>query len=178
MIRRVTVALGLSVGVISAASAYVDHVPEWDRIEISATVDGEKIRVIAQADAERLVLVAFVVRGKQISVPQDHLGGIAKPRLRTIRVVSPDVKFAPGPTFFVAFQFGPDSKLGSKVKPHVVSYDFGQLKYMGRLIERELEGGVSEREVWEPGKAPRRERDAQQHVAPDTQKPRAGERGR
>jgi hypothetical protein len=114
------------------AHAYRGDTPEWDSLEVQTVVDDFPVKVVATTSKDRLTSLAVTMRGERIVVSPQEFSDLLRPRLNTLRVISPDVKFMPGPTLFVEFSF--ESKDLSGAPPSTVSFHFSLQKYMGREI--------------------------------------------
>jgi|APLak6261669087_1056070.scaffolds.fasta_scaffold37408_1 hypothetical protein len=114
------------------AHAYRGNVPEWNSLEVQTVVDNFPIKVAATTSKDRLTSLTVTMQGKHIVVSPQEFSDLLRPQLTTLRVVSPDVKYLPGPTFFVELSFESGDLSGAP--PSSVSFQFYSQKYMGREI--------------------------------------------
>lgn len=133
------------------AHAYRGDVPEWDSLDVHTVVDDSPIKVSASTLKGRLTSLAVTMRGMRIVVSPQEYSDLLRPRLNTLRVVSPDVKFSPGPTLFVELSFESGDLSGAPLS--IVRFQFALQKYMGReIVHHRL---VNESKL--PGQPPKRE---------------------
>jgi hypothetical protein len=154
---KLLIAIVLGATICCDARAYMDHIPEWDSIEIRTVVDGERVIVAATAAKDRLTGLVLTARGVRIVVSPEEFADLQRPRLQTLRVVSPDVKLSPGPTVRVEMAVENGALLSGEMG--LVNFHFGQGKYLGRDVsykqfvrEGKLPGKPAQRlETFMPG---------------------------
>lgn len=148
-----TSALALAaVLVATPCAAIIDTVVDWQALEVQAVVDGEPVVVIARAEKQRLTHLALRVRGRNSVVPVAEFAGVPSVLLRTMRVVSPDVKSHKGPNVRVEFELVP---LQATDQRGSAEFHFEGGAYLGRLVERVVDGKLVVRESKELGQPPR-----------------------
>lgn len=133
------------------AQSYRSEVPEWDSVEIQTVIDGARVIVSATASSERLTSLVVTMRGNRVIVPPAEFSDLLRPRLTTLRVVSPDSKSSPGPDVRVELSVQADPELKG-LPPGTARFHFGQLKYLAREVS--YQRLVHETKV--PGQAPQR----------------------
>lgn len=114
------------------AHAYRGNTPDWDSLEVQTVVDDFPVTVAATTSKDRLTSLIVTMRGERIVVSPQEFSDLLRPQLNTLRVISPDVKFMPGPTLFVELSFESGDLSGAP--PSTVSFHFALQKYMGREI--------------------------------------------
>lgn len=112
--------------------AYRSDAPAWNSLEVQTVVDDFPIKVAATTSKDRLTSLTVTMQGKHIVVSPQEFSDLLRPRLTTLRVTSPDVKYLPGPTVFVELSFESGDLSGAP--PSSVSFQFYSQKYMGREI--------------------------------------------
>jgi len=134
------------------SAAIMDTAVDWQALEIRAVVDGEPVVVTARAEKERVTYLALRLRSHNSVVPVAELKGVPTMLLRTLRVVSTDVKSGKGPNVRIEFELMPVQAVEHR---GVAEFHFQDGTYLGRLVERVVDGKLVVREAKELGKPPR-----------------------
>ncbi|MCV2423016.1 hypothetical protein [Paucibacter sp. DJ2R-2] len=132
--------------------AVMDTPIDWQALEVRAVVDGQPLVVTARAEKARVTYLALRVRSHSSVVPAAELKGLPTVLLRTMRLVSPDVKSGKGPSVRVEFELVPEQAVEQR---GVAEFHFQSGAYAGRLVERVIDGKLVVRESKEMGQAPR-----------------------
>ena len=152
-----TVALLAAVLLSLTARAAINEVIEWNSVTVSGTVDREAVTVSLRAHEGRLDELVVIIRGKRIAVTNAELEGLPPLlALRTLRILSPDSKRAPGPTFNLEIQALP--KGDGNPRSATVRFYFSSLAYIGRTVDFEESNFVTGRETKPAGQPVQRER--------------------
>jgi hypothetical protein len=149
--RAIALALA-TVLVATPCAAIIDTLVDWQALEVQAVVDGEPIVVTARAEKQRVTHLALRVRGRSSVVPVAELSGMPSVLLRTLRVVSPDVKSHKGPNIRVEFELVP---VQASEQQGAAAFHFEGGTYLGRLVEHVVDGKLVVRESKEVGQPAR-----------------------
>jgi hypothetical protein len=134
------------------SSAYMDQIPEWDSLEVHTVIDGDPVVVSASVTKDRISTLVVTMRGKQVVVASEEFADLIRPRLNTLRLISPDVKSFVGPAVIVEFKVEADSQsLGLALG--VARFHFAEFGYVGRDVS--FQQLVHETKA--PGRPPKRE---------------------
>ena len=134
------------------ANAYMDQIPEWDSVEIQTVIDGDRVIVMAAISKERLTSLVVTMRGKRVVISPEEFNDLVRPRLNTLRIISPDVKSSSGPVVMVELKAEAESSsIGLPLG--VARFHFSQFKYFGRDVSY----SQVVHETKAPGQPPKRE---------------------
>ena len=137
-----------------SAGAYMDDIPDWNAVEVQTVIDRDPVVVSATVSKDRLSSLIVTMRGKRVPVAAAEFSDLIRPRLNTLRVISPDVKSSSGPAVIVELRVESDNTLlGAPLA--TARFHFGQFKYIGRDVSHQQ----LVYETKEPGQPPRREAD-------------------
>ena len=151
----------------SHAYAMLDIPAEWDSVTAGTRINRIPVKVFAKATSERLTALSVNVRGKSVRVPLVEFVGLMSPRLRTLRIVVPDVGSPDTPTFFVEVEFGTEGWVGVQRESSTAQFYFNGLRYEGRHVSRRRPEGGWQHEFKEPGKPSQVIPDDPSHISRD-----------
>lgn len=115
------------------SNAYMDEIPEWDSLEVHTVMDGDRVAVSASVIKDRISTLVVTMRGKKVVVASEEFSDLIRPRLNTLRVISPDVKSFAGPAVIVELKVEADSR--SPCLPlGVARFHFAEFGYVGRDV--------------------------------------------
>ena len=156
----------------SQSHAMFDFPAEWDTVTVSTRINRIPVKVSAETTNNRLKALSVNVRGRTTRVPANELGDLISPRLRTLRIVIPDVGSPDAPSFFIEVEFEREGWVGANRESSNVRFHFNGLQYGVRHVSRRLADGKWQYESKEPGKPSFVIPDdhAQQHIPGDAPK--------